>query len=380
MKPVIPFRLGLQQRVFPAYRAPFFDALAERCVGGLSMLAGEPMPGEALGKPGALKVARLVPARNLYLGWGPFLMVWQRSLMDWLEKWQPDVLVMDANPRNASTRAAQRWMHARGRPVIGWGLGAPVPKGPFSGLFSGSRRKFLSQFDALIAYSQTGAEQFAAAGFPRELISVASNAVTHRPEGPPPERGETYPEGGPVILFVGRLQERKRVDALLRACASLPAGLQPRLRIVGDGPARAALEAEARRVYPGASFTGDLRGEALAAAFAAADLFVLPGTGGLAVQQAMSYGLPVIVAEADGTQADLVRPENGWLVLPGDEVALTGCLAEALSDPAGLRRMGAESYRIVLEEVNIERMVEVFAQVVEAVTTRAGIPVKKRQG
>ena len=42
--------------------------------------------------------------------------------------------------------------------------------------------------------------------------------------------------------------------------------------------------------------------------FAGADLFVLPGTGGLAVQEAMSYALPVIVAKGDGTQEDLVRP------------------------------------------------------------------------
>ncbi len=97
--------------------------------------------------------------------------------------------------------------------------------------------------------------------------------------------------------------------------------------------------------------------------FQAADLFVLPGTGGLAVQQAMSFGLPVIVAEGDGTQIDLVRAENGWTVAPGRLDALASCLAEALRDPARLRRMGQESYRIVHDEVNLERMVEVFTEV-----------------
>src|SRR5512142_849177 len=130
--PIIPFRLGLQQRVFPAYRAPFFDALAQACAGGLSVFSGEPMQDEALGSPGELRVAQHVPAHNLYVGGGALLFVWQLGLRDWLERWHPDVLVMEANPRNISTNVALRWMHARGCPVIGWGLGAPAAHGPFA--------------------------------------------------------------------------------------------------------------------------------------------------------------------------------------------------------------------------------------------------------
>ena len=91
---------------------------------------------------------------------------------------------------------------------------------------------------------------------------------------------------------------------------------------------------------------------------------MLPGTGGLAVQQAMSFGLPVIVAQGDGTQDDLVRSENGWRVPPDNLTSLTDALRCALSDPPRLRRMGEASYRLVVEEVNIEKMVEVFMQAV----------------
>ena len=83
MSHIIPFRLGLQQRVFPAYRAPFFDALAGACVGGLSVFSGEPMQDEALGKPGLLQRAQHVQANNLYLGGGALLFVWQLKLVDW---------------------------------------------------------------------------------------------------------------------------------------------------------------------------------------------------------------------------------------------------------------------------------------------------------
>ncbi len=138
--------------------------------------------------------------------------------------------------------------------------------------------------------------------------------------------------------------------------------------IVGDGPERQSLEALAREIYPKAEFAGARHGVELKPYFTEADLFVLPGTGGLAVQEAMSYGLPVIVAQGDGTQDDLVRPGNGWQIPPGDFDALLTTMKEALSDPARLRRMGAESYRIVKEEINIQTMAATFVTALNTLT------------
>jgi glycosyltransferase involved in cell wall biosynthesis len=115
-------------------------------------------------------------------------------------------------------------------------------------------------------------------------------------------------------------------------------------------------------------FVGAKHGDELKPYFTEADLFVLPGTGGLAVQQAMSYGLPVIVAKGDGTQDDLVRPENGWQIPPGNYDALVSTLREALSDVERLRTMGDESYRIVVEEINVEKMVEAFVRALNSVS------------
>ena len=75
----------------------------------------------------------------------------------------------------------------------------------------------------------------------------------------------------------------------------------------------------------------------------------------------------VIVAEADGTQSDLVRPGNGWLLPPGNGDALTRQLQAALSNPGRLRVMGAESFRIVAEEINLEAMVQAFKAAVVTV-------------
>ena len=190
---------------------------------------------------------------------------------------------------------------------------------------------------------------------------MAQNSVLPRPSWPPPARPHRF-HGCPVVLFVGRLQARKRIDHLLRACADLPAEFQPRLLIVGDGPARFELERLASQVFPSAEFLGARYGEGLAPFFRQADLFVLPGTGGLAIQEAMAYALPVIVAEGDGTQDDLVSPDNGWLVPGGDLAALKDALEKALADPGRLRKMGGVSYQIVAERANIDAMASVFIQ------------------
>jgi glycosyltransferase involved in cell wall biosynthesis len=367
---IFPGRLALQQRVLPAYRAPLFDLLAQSCAGGLDLFAGLARPEEII-PDGAAKLqhARYTAARNLHLLRGPLYLCHQRGLIRWLEGCNPDALIVEANPRYLATADAVRWMHRRGRPVIGWGLGAPLLSGPAAGLRYKRRIQFLGRFDALVAYSRRGAEEYAALGFPAKMVFTAPNAVAPRPVAPPPARPADF-TGRPCVLFVGRLQARKRIDMLLRACAALPAAIQPRLLIVGDGPARAEFEALAREIYPAAEFPGAKHGAELAPYFAAADLFALPGTGGLAVQEAMTHGLPVIVAQGDGTQDDLVRPVNGWQVKPDDQPMLDETLREALSDLTRLRRMGAESYRIVAEEINLEKMVETFVRALDFLRQR----------
>ncbi|HSK88012.1 MAG TPA: glycosyltransferase family 4 protein [Anaerolineales bacterium] len=356
-------RLALQQRVLPSYRAPFFDLLASACDGGMSLFTGSPRPVEGIATTDQLQVAKYHLGKNIHLFSGSLYLCYQTGLLDWLRNWKPDALIVEANPRYLSTPSAVRWMHARGKPVLGWGLGAPIKAQgrKFEGKMWSA---FLQQFNGLIAYSQRGADEYAALDFPRERIFVARTSVSRAPASVPDNRPLTMDQ--PTILVVGRLQARKRIDHLVRACAQL--GSEPRLLIVGDGPERAELESLAKQVYPRAEFIGARHGAELKPYFAEADLFVLPGTGGLAVQEAMSYGLPVIVAQGDGTQDDLVRKENGWQIPPDDFEALVARMKEALSDRRRLRKMGAESYRIVKEEINIEQMVETFVAALNSLT------------
>ncbi len=350
--------VGLTQRVLAGYRVPLFDLLAETLPGGLALYAGSPRADEMIDSSRAPEKAVLHRADNLHLFSGKFYLCIQRDLMDWLKKTDPEALIMEANMRYPMSAFAARWMRSRRRPVIGWGLGTGSTGGSLL-------RSHLAGFDALLTYSSAGKQSYINAGFPAERIFTACNAAAPRPKRPMPNRPADCFLCSPVVLYVGRLQARKRLDLLIRACAEQES--RPALWIVGDGPERAALEAFAKETYPETEFFGAKYGAELTAIFDHADLFVLPGTGGLALQQAMASALPLIAAEADGTQADLVRPQNGIQVAPGSQESLTAAMRELLADPVRLRQMGAESFRIVSEEINLEAMAAVFAKVVESV-------------
>jgi glycosyltransferase involved in cell wall biosynthesis len=366
-----PLRVGIQQRVLPAYRADFFDLLAEAYPGAVSVFSGTGRESEALGELANLKVAQQYPADNVHLFQKSGYLCYQRGIISWLKQWDPHVLIMEANPRYLSTSPAISWMHAHKRPVIGWGLGAP--KQNQNKITDAMRRSFLNKFDYFLTYSEQGKSEYEAIGIEPSRIFVAANAVARKPMYPIPYRPENeFKDGKAIVLFVGRLQARKKLEVLFQACAALPADLQPAIWIVGDGPERKYFEVLASAIYPDVTFLGAQYGIDLEPIYKQADIFVLPGTGGLAIQQAMSYGLPVLVGEADGTQSLLVREENGWVLPPESEFnIMTEILEEVLQSPQTLRKMGEASFRIVSEEINLENMVASFQKAIQTALREA---------
>jgi len=134
---------------------------------------------------------------------------------------------------------------------------------------------------------------------------------------------------GPVLLHVGRVAVEKNIAAFL--AADVP-GTKV---VVGDGPARASLE----RQYPDAIFLGALFGEALAAAYRAADVLVFPSrtdTFGLVMIEALACGTPVAAFPVAGP-VDVLTPEIGAM----DE-NLPAAIARALTlDRAACAAAGA---------------------------------------
>ena len=171
----------------------------------------------------------------------------------------------------------------------------------------------------------------------------------------------------PLMLYVGRLSNEKRLDWLYAPITQIPGA---RLAVVGSGPAEARLKQ--RFAGTRTRFFGYLSGNELASAYASADVLAFPSdteTLGFAAMEAMAAGTPAVGARAGGVPDVISDGKNGLLFTPGDLGELTSALRRLLFD-AELRGALAARGRADMEQWSwraaTERLVEFYeaAQVV----------------
>ena len=121
-----------------------------------------------------------------------------------------------------------------------------------------------------------------------------------------------------LIAFVSRLVTEKGLDVVIGVIRGLEErGISHRLVIVGDGPERERVAA----ALPNAIFEGHQTGSDLATAYASSDVFLFPSdteTFGNVTLEALSSGLPAVVANATGSNALVQDGYNGFLATPRD--------------------------------------------------------------
>ena len=185
----------------------------------------------------------------------------------------------------------------------------------------------------------------------------------------------------PLVLFVGRLAEQKRVNDLLKAIDLLQ-HVQPDLRtlIVGEGPLREHLE-ETARAY---DLDGRLRflghRDDVPRLMAAADVVVLPSAyEGLpnVVLEAMRFRKPVVATAAPGTTEVVVDGETGLLVPVGNVMLLARAIRDLVRDPARAARLGEAGRARVESLFRADTMVAQFGELYENLARLKGIVVSR---
>jgi len=210
----------------------------------------------------------------------------------------------------------------------------------------------------VVANSAAAAKQLQSEGIPLRRIHVIPNGLAS-------ERYRAR-DIAPVVtrlITVANLRQEKAHDVLLAAIAALaPRHPTLALQIVGDGPRRAALEAQARAlgVANRVEFLGHR--EDVPELLARADAFVLPSRSEAfpnGAIEAMAAGLPV-VASAVGGLLDLIDDgRTGVLVPPDDVTALAAALGDLIEDPARAAALGRAA-RDDARRYSFDRMVQSF--------------------
>lgn len=143
-----------------------------------------------------------------------------------------------------------------------------------------------------------------------------------------------YKDSDIIVSFVSRLVWEKNLQTFIDTIKILQqhnTGIKA--MVVGDGPAKKELE----HMLPEAHFTGFITDEELSRAYASSDVFLFPSeteTFGNVTLEAMSSGLPCVVADATGSRSLVESGVNGYLAAPRDTREFAQCVAEIAGDQA----------------------------------------------
>ena len=173
-------------------------------------------------------------------------------------------------------------------------------------------------------------------------------------------RGEA--SAAPVFVAVGRLDPVKNQALMLRAFARVLAqSPDARLRLVGDGPSRASLQALATElgIASCVEFCG-FRSD-VAALLADADVFLLSSHYegiSIALLEAMRAGLPTVATRVGGVSETVVDGRTGVLVADGDLESFAAAMSRMAADPSLRRAMGDAARRHQRDEFSLDRMLQ----------------------
>jgi phosphatidyl-myo-inositol alpha-mannosyltransferase len=228
----------------------------------------------------------------------------------------------------------------------------------------------LDRIDARIAVSERARET--AQRYAPGRYEVIPNGVLIPPEADPSGREHR-------ILFVGRQEARKGLPVMLRAWPEIRRRTGARLRVIGADPLAVRLLIARQRIPDdGIDVLGFLSQERLTEELLSAKGMAAPSLGGesfgMVLTRAFAAATPVVASDIEGYR-DVMSPETGLTVPPGDPVALTGAIVELLADEDRRCRFGLAARRIAEERYSWDeigrRLLRVYERVLDRVRVAA---------
>jgi len=309
---------------------------------------------------------------------GPFTILKHNGLLKKIKSFNPDLIIIQAITGNLSYRSVVKWAARNKKIIVNWTCAwdPGLAKGALLGFKNLLVSSFFKKGDAFLTYSTKAIDYVVDRGVDRSKIEVCYNGIEidhmilHEEEilkQAGKITAELTLKNYTVFLYVGGLLQDKRVDLLIDAFEEIRSqNDMVKLLIIGDGPLKNEVIGKINELndtdilYLGRIMDG------VDPYFAASTCLVLPGAGGLALNQAMFWRKICISSEADGTEDDLViEGETGFRFQKDNLSSLTETMQRVISlDDVKKEKMGKLAREIIVTKSNVNNMVEVFKKTI----------------
>ncbi len=309
----------------------------------------------------------------------PFEIVYNPGMYKAFKENNPDIVIILASAGNITYHRIINWAKRKGKKVIIWTSG--WDPGRAKGMLLSLKNKLVSSLfskaDFFLTYGTKASEYVELRGVDKSKIEICYNGI---------EIDEMIKNSSQIIkksdelitnyglenqitfLFVGGLIPEKKIDLLIYSFIELNKKYSNiKLLLIGDGPIRSNIE-EILNKYrnPNILFLGRIIND-VNAYFAASDCLILPGAGGLALNQAMFWRTPCIVSKADGTEDDLVIENiTGYRFEENNKDSLISAMEKRINEkPKKINRLSENSHQKILNKSNVNNMVRIFSNSIE---------------
>ena len=357
--------------VLPHYRYDFIidlNSKLKRNNMNLTVIAGENISRKNVNENLNIDV-KLIKNNTIGINILKFAIQWQLRLIRTVIKIKPDKVIMLWHAGKINYNILLLILFIKKIPYVLWGSGSGDKRRDLSSsqlkLKSFFKNFFVKNSSSYISYGTDFFKELIKNGYDKNRIFVAQNTIKV-------ENIYNYLDiskrsyNKVKFLFVGVLIANKKLDLAIKICRRLvDEGFTFTFDIVGDGVEFNYLN-ELITKYNLREYIflhGSKYKQELKNIFIKSNVFILPGTGGLAINEAMAYSLPVISTSGDGTGKDLITNNiNGFLL---DDNYKEEILYEKIkfflnADKKKLKQMGSRSLSIIKQKVTMRNMVEKF--------------------
>lgn len=283
-----------------------------------------------------------------------------------LEKISPDVVV--GSEYNPTVIQALLYCKKKKIPYVSWTDGTLFSERNINFVQKFLRKLVIKNAASYIASSTKSKEAQIAYGASEDkchisLLTVDVNKYIQQPNG----------QGKGKILCVGRLENLKGIDLLLKALLKVQCAYE--LYLAGDGDAADSLKKLVKELELNdkVHFLGMLNRPALLEHYASSDIFVLPTRQdcfALVVLEAMCSGLPVICSKyAEGAIDMIDEGKNGFIIDPYDEDSFSVCIENLLKD-SKLRSDMQKQSDMIIEKFRFTNVAKGYIAAIEACINR----------